>query len=62
MSGMELVKRKASRRGYFAAASVIVTILLFVFAGPFLGLLGTGASAFLIWRWFKFRAKWGLRF
>jgi hypothetical protein len=59
---MSLVKRKASRRGYAALAVSILTMLLFVAGAPVLGTLGAGASAFFVWRWFKFRAKWGLRF
>ena len=62
MSGMELVKTKASRRGYTAIGMSILTIIFFVMGAPFFGTVGAGASAFLIWRWFKFRAKWGLRF
>jgi hypothetical protein len=62
MPGMSLVKRKASRRGYTALAFSILTMLLFVTGSPFFGALGAGASAFFVWRWFKFRAKWGLRF
>lgn len=62
MSGMQLVKTQASRRGYAAVAVSILTLLFFVMGAPIFGTLGAGASAFLIWRWFKFRAKWGLRF
>ena len=59
---MSLVKRKASRRGYAALGVSILTIILFVMGTPVLGAIGAGASAVLVWRWFKFRAKWGLRF
>lgn len=62
MAGMELVKRKASRRGYTAIGVSILTLILFVMGSPVLGTIGAGASAFFVWRWFKFRAKWGLRF
>jgi hypothetical protein len=62
MSGMQLVKSKASRRGYAALGMTILTLIMFVFGAPFFGTVGAGVSAFLVWRWFKFRAKWGLRF
>lgn len=62
MSRMELIKRNASTRGYVATASVVATTALLVYGWWFLGLMSLGASGFLIYRWFAYRAKWGLRF
>lgn len=61
-TGMELVKRKASRQGYTALAAVAGTTAFFAFGWWLMGLMSAGASAFLAYRWFKYRAKWGLRF
>jgi hypothetical protein len=61
-TGMELVKRDASRRGYTAAVAVASTTALFFIGWWWMALMGMGASAFLVYRWFAFRAKWGMRF
>lgn len=45
-----------------AVASVVGTSLFFVYGMWLLGLMGMGASGYLIYRWFAYRAKWGLRF
>lgn len=62
MRRTELVKRNASTKGYIAVASVVGTSLFFVYGMWLLGLMGMGASGYLIYRWFAYRAKWGLRF
>jgi hypothetical protein len=59
---MELVKKQASFKGYTALGAVALTTTL-IFNGWWLtGLLGVGASTWLVKRWFSYRAKWGLRF
>ncbi len=62
MSRMELVKRNASYKGYAALGSIALTTMLFINAWWFMALFGAGASAFLTYRWFSYRAKWGMRF
>lgn len=61
-TGMELVKRKASKRGYTALATVGATTAFFAFGWTVFGVLSLVSSFFLIYRWFSYRAKWGLRF
>ncbi len=62
MSGMELVKRNASYKGYTAVAAAAATSMLLFYGWWIMGLLGLGATGMLIYRWFAYRAKWGLRF
>ena len=57
-----LVKRKASRKGLFAAAAAVGTGLLFVAVTPWLGLAGLAGTAVLTYDWLRYRGKWGLRF
>lgn len=61
-TGMELVKRQASNKGYVALASLAATGLLFWLFGWLLAIPGLGLSAYFGYRWFTYRAKWGLRF
>lgn len=62
MRRMELVKRNASYKGYAAIGSVVLTSTLLVYGFWLFALFGTGASAWFLYRWFAYRAKWGLRF
>lgn len=61
-TGMELVKRQASKKGALALGSLAAASLLFWIFGWWLGLPALGVTAYLSYRWFAHRAKWGLRF
>lgn len=61
-TGMELVKRDVSRRGVKALVALAVTGV-FVWNGWWLmTLIGLATTAWMGYRWFALRAKWGLRF
>ena len=62
MAGMELVKRQASLKGFTALGAAALTTTLFLYGWWLTGLIGLGASAWFVKRWFSYRAKWGLRF
>ena len=65
MSGGPLAKQRseATRKGALALAGWGGTVLLFwMTRGWFLPVVGIGVSVWLTWRWFSYRAKWGMRF
>ncbi|MGI5830383.1 MAG: hypothetical protein ACOX8U_09480 [Bradymonadia bacterium] len=62
MSGMNLQRREASKRGWLTVASGTGTVLSFIFLHWLLGIILLGLTGFLGWRYFKHRATWGMRF
>ena len=62
MTGMELVKRKGSKKGYVALGAATGTVVLFAIGWWWFGALGILASAGLIHGWWKHRASWSMRF
>lgn len=55
-------RAEAARRGWMAVAGWGGTGLLWMIKLKFLALVGIGAAVWLTWRWFKYRATWGMRF
>ena len=54
--------RKARMKGYLAGAALTGTVLFFLSGWTILGLIGLGATGYLAYDWFRFRAKRGMRF
>jgi len=54
-------KKEARKKGYAALGSVALTTL-FTLMSPYFLLPGIPASAWFTYRWFKYRAKWGIKF
>lgn len=57
-----LTVQKARKKGFATAAAGTGTVLLFAFVSPWLGFIGAGATAYLGYKWLRFRGEWGLRF
>lgn len=63
MRRTELTKKTAANKGYAALGSATATVLLTIFFSSwFFTVLGLPITAFLTYRWLKFRAEWGMRF
>lgn len=61
MQRTELTKKTARYKGMAAFGSLTATVLLCIWSIYFL-VLGGPVTAWLIYRWLKYRAEWGLRF
>ena len=56
-------KQTARRKGQLTLAALAGTAVLWYFTNStFVGFLGLGATAWLGVDWFRYRARWGLRF
>jgi hypothetical protein len=53
---------EAKKKGWIAVAGWAGSGALFFLHFPILGVVGIGASVYLTYRWFIFRAKRGMRF
>ncbi len=62
MRRTELTKQTAKTKGYTALASATATLLLSMLLTPYLLLAGGPITLYLAYRWFQYRAEWGLRF
>ncbi len=62
MSRALQVKKTATKKGFFALLGCIGTGFLYAKTHWILGVAGSVGSIYLIWDWFKWRAKHGLRF
>ena len=62
MRRTELTKKTAAYKGYAALGSATATVLLGFVLTWYFAVLGIPITAFLTYRWFKFRAQWGMRF
>lgn len=61
MSRSELTKQTARQKGMAAAGTAALTVLL-VLLSPYFLIAGIPATAWLTYRWLRYRAEWGLRF
>ncbi len=61
MQRTELTKKTAKYKGFAALGSATATVLLTLLT-PYFLMFGIPMTAFLTFRWLKYRAKWGLRF
>ncbi|OIP42423.1 MAG: hypothetical protein AUK47_04515 [Deltaproteobacteria bacterium CG2_30_63_29] len=57
-----LTVQKARNKGLATAAAGTGTVILFAFVSPWVGIVGLGATAYLGYKWLRFRGEWGLRF
>lgn len=62
MRRTELTKKTARNKGFAALGSLSATVLLMWLIAWWMAFLGVPVTAWLTYRWFKYRAKWGLRF
>lgn len=62
MRRTELTKRTASRKGFAALGAGAATVFLSFWLWWMFAVVGVPVTAFLTYRWLKFRAEWGLRF
>ena len=63
MRRTELTKKTARNKGYAALGSATGTMLLVLLLPWWLALIfGIPITSLLTYRWFQYRAKWGLRF
>ncbi|MCA9523947.1 MAG: hypothetical protein KC609_23420 [Myxococcales bacterium] len=47
-------------KGLFAIGGLVGATLLWTVWWP-LGIIGTGVALLLVYQWFSFRAKWGMK-
>jgi len=62
MRRTELTKRTAANKGFAALGAASATVLLCFLLSWWMMLLGGPVTAYLTYRWFQYRAKWGMRF
>ena len=62
MKRTELTKKTAANKGYAALGAAAVTVLFAWLMTPWILILGAPVTAWMTFRWFQYRAKWGLRF
>lgn len=55
-------KQKARKKGYAALGSTATTILFASMIHPGFLIPGVPVTLWLAYRWFKYRAKWGMKF
>ncbi len=63
MGGMTDIKKEAKKKGNQAAFAAVGTgVLAYATLSPIVVLGGVAYTGYLTWKWFKFRAEWGMRF
>lgn len=62
MRRTELTKKTARNKGYAALGSATATVMLCFLLTWYFAIVGVPVTGWLAYRWFKYRAKWGLRF
>jgi hypothetical protein len=62
MERRELTKKTARKKGYAALSSAAATVMVCTLINPWLIMAGGPVTAWLTYRWFKYRAEWGLKF
>lgn len=62
MRRTELTKQSARKKGYAALGSAAMTAFFWAVMGPYILLAGGPITLWLTYRWFRYRAEWGLRF
>lgn len=62
MKRTELTKKTAAYKGFAALGAASATAMLCFFISFYFAVLGVPITAALTYRWFKYRAEWGLRF
>lgn len=62
MRRRELTKKTAKKKGYAALGSAGATVALWLVISPWILLAGGPVTAWLTYRWLRYRAEWGIRF
>ncbi len=62
MKRTELTKKTAANKGFAALGVATLTILMAWLLSPLMLIVGAPVTAWMTYRWFQYRAKWGLRF
>lgn len=61
MRRTELTKQTARNKGFAAMGSAALTVFLMMLS-PYFLIAGIPATAWMTYRWLRYRAEWGLRF
>jgi hypothetical protein len=63
MSDQPLTKQKKdARKKGLAALGTAATTAMFMTMSVYFAVLGVPATAYMTYRWFKYRAEWGMKF
>jgi hypothetical protein len=62
MKRTELTKKTARYKGISALGAATATVLMSTILSGYFAILGVPITAWLTYRWFQYRAEWGLRF
>lgn len=62
MRRTELTKQTAQKKGYSALGAAATTAVLAALVSPAVLVAGAPITAWLTYRWLRYRAEWGLRF
>lgn len=62
MRRTELTKRTARNKGLVALGTASATAMLMFFLSWWFVIIGGPITAYFTYKWFKYRAEWGLRF
>jgi threonine/homoserine/homoserine lactone efflux protein len=57
-----LVKHTAAKKGVYTGAAAAGTVVLFLLAPWWLGVVGAAGTGYLAYDWLRYRGKWGMRF
>ncbi len=60
--GRAAIEKESRKRGMTAAGAAVATGTLAAISAPSLALVGAGATGMLAYRWWKHRAKNGIKF
>ena len=64
MSDQPLTKQKknARKKGMAALGSAATTAMFMAMLSPYFAVPGVPVTLYLAYRWFKYRAEWGMKF
>ena len=64
MSDQPLTKQKndARKKGLAALGTAATTAMFMAMLSPYFAIAGVPVTALLTYRWFKYRAEWGMKF
>ncbi len=62
MRRTDLTKQNAKKKGYTALGSAVTTAALCAIMSPYILIAGGPVTLWLTYRWFQYRAEWGMRF
>ena len=64
MADQPLTKQKkdARKKGLAALGTAATTAMFMTMMSSYFAILGVPATIYMTYRWFKYRAEWGMRF